>query len=29
MLDDLTIEDAKNAYQKALDIKLFILKNFL
>lgn len=28
MLDDLTIEDAKNAYQKTLDIKYFILKNF-
>lgn len=28
MLDDLTIEDAKKAYRKALEIKHFILKNF-
>jgi HEPN domain-containing protein len=28
MLDDLTIEDAKEAYQNAIAIKEFILKNF-
>jgi len=27
--DDLTIEDAKNAYKNALSIKQFVLNNFI